>query len=571
MQRKYGRSVPASLPAHRMLSKASVGLPAAVDLRSSCGPIKDQQSLGSCTGHAFSSAIEWVFRKYLGKQPILSPLYFYSSELLFDGDYPQDAGSNGITGCNIAVTKGCCEDSLYPDSSLKIEKPTPAMDANAAEYRLGAYHGLSGSQTALSVLGDPTPWPITLGFTVYESFESQAVAQTGIMPIPAPDEQVLGGHEVLCLAADTRISLLSGQEVTIASLEGKTAWVYSVSSTTGEIVPGKAKNIRKTGHKTVVRVTLDDGNYFDCTPDHRIMLRDGSYLEAGSLRENQSLMPLYRRNDAHGYEEVYDPVCQHYVKTHRKIARSLYGDYGKGWVIHHQDFNKRNNEPTNLLKMTWEEHTALHSMYTQLLAKYAQSPEGREKSRETMQRNWDDPEWREKQLKLLHQYSLQRGQEAAEREIERLFEIASRHASEDFKAMKSRVAIANIQKYNKTPHVLTSRQIEARRENARALNAARWNHKVASVIPLPETVDVYDMEVEEHHNFALACGIFVHNCVGYDVGDVPTLRPADALPSVLVQNSWGEGWGLSGFVWMPVQILDSSDSDLKITHSGHPW
>ncbi len=39
--------------------------------------------------------------------------------------------------------------------------------------------------------------PFVFGFTVYESFESDAVAANGIVPLPAPGEQILGGHAVL--------------------------------------------------------------------------------------------------------------------------------------------------------------------------------------------------------------------------------------------------------------------------------------------------------------------------------------------------------------------------------------
>lgn len=197
--RKYGRKIPAPLPAHRMLNRAS--LQPVVDLRPWCGPIKNQQNLGSCTGHAFSSGMEWIFRKYFAKQPVLSPLYLYAKELIADGNFPNDDGSEGVTGSNVSIASGCCEDSLYPDASQKIEQPTAAMDANAAEYRMGAYHGLVGSQTALSVIADPTPWPVEIGFTVYESFESREVAETGIYK-PKPGESVLGGHEVLIVGCD---------------------------------------------------------------------------------------------------------------------------------------------------------------------------------------------------------------------------------------------------------------------------------------------------------------------------------------------------------------------------------
>src|ERR1700674_3499130 len=202
MTRTYGRKVPAPLPAHRMLSRTTPGLPVAVDGEASCGQIKDQGALGSCTGHAFASAIEWIFRKYLGKKPVLSPLYLYAWELIQDGNFPNDDGSDGVTGCNVSILKGCCEDALYPDASGKIAQPTAVQDANASQYRLGAYHGLTGSEVALSVLGDATPWPVEVGFTAYESFEGDELAKTGVMPVPKPSEAVLGGHEVLMVGYD---------------------------------------------------------------------------------------------------------------------------------------------------------------------------------------------------------------------------------------------------------------------------------------------------------------------------------------------------------------------------------
>jgi C1A family cysteine protease len=45
-------------------------------------------------------------------------------------------------------------------------------------------------------------YPIVFGFTVYESFESDAVAKTGQVPLPKPSEKVLGGHAVLAVGYD---------------------------------------------------------------------------------------------------------------------------------------------------------------------------------------------------------------------------------------------------------------------------------------------------------------------------------------------------------------------------------
>ena len=45
-------------------------------------------------------------------------------------------------------------------------------------------------------------FPFVYGFTVYESFESDAVAKTGVVPMPAPTEKVLGGHAVVAVGYD---------------------------------------------------------------------------------------------------------------------------------------------------------------------------------------------------------------------------------------------------------------------------------------------------------------------------------------------------------------------------------
>ena len=200
MARNLGRNVAPPMPAHRMLTRVSPALPLAVDLSANCGPIKNQGDLGSCTGHAFASALEWIFRAYFKKQPILSPLYVYAEELIADGDFPDDDGSDGETGCNVVIANGACEDSLYPDASQTIQQPTPAMNTNAAQYRMGAYHGLLGSVVAQSVLGDKVPWPVEIGFTVDDNFQSDDVAANGIY-VPS-GTSINEGHEVLLVGYD---------------------------------------------------------------------------------------------------------------------------------------------------------------------------------------------------------------------------------------------------------------------------------------------------------------------------------------------------------------------------------
>jgi hypothetical protein len=197
MNRKYDRHIPPALPAHRMLTHTIADIPSFIDLRSSCGPVKNQGAEGACTAHAGASAAEWIFRRYFHKFPIFSPQYTYAKELLAQGDFPNDVGSDGLTLCGTMIKDGCCELALYPYQPGNILRPTPAQDDNARQFQMGAYHGVGNSKVTLSVLGDVIPWPIEMGFSVYSSFESDYTAETGIMTVPKPGESLLGGHEVL--------------------------------------------------------------------------------------------------------------------------------------------------------------------------------------------------------------------------------------------------------------------------------------------------------------------------------------------------------------------------------------
>jgi C1A family cysteine protease len=45
-------------------------------------------------------------------------------------------------------------------------------------------------------------YPFVFGFTVYDSFESAAVAKNGVLNMPGGGEKVVGGHAVLAVGYD---------------------------------------------------------------------------------------------------------------------------------------------------------------------------------------------------------------------------------------------------------------------------------------------------------------------------------------------------------------------------------
>lgn len=81
------------------------------------------------------------------------------------------------------------------------KKPTAACFTEAAKHKVKSYQRLTPIlETLKGCLA--SGFPFVFGFTVYQSFESQQVAQTGIMPMPAPSEKVVGGHAVLAVGYD---------------------------------------------------------------------------------------------------------------------------------------------------------------------------------------------------------------------------------------------------------------------------------------------------------------------------------------------------------------------------------
>jgi len=183
--------------------------------------------------------------------------------------------------------------------------------------------------------------------------------------------------EVLCIKHDTKIPLLDGRTLTLDDIikehnEGKENWVYTVNEKTHNIEPGKIKYATISRPNTeVVRVHLDSGNYIDCTPDHKFILRDGSNCRADELTPGTALMPLYIKNSKmirgnNEYEKIYDPGKKRWIWTHRMVHGQANNNGKFEKVVHHIDCNRFNNNPENLVTMKIDEHNILHGETTKI-------------------------------------------------------------------------------------------------------------------------------------------------------------------------------------------------------------
>src|SRR6266508_503057 len=435
-----------------------------------------------------------------------------------------------------------------------------------------------------------------------------------------------------CWSGETLISLTDGRTITFKELvaeqaAGKEHFCYTMRPN-GVIAMERIINARMTkADAEVIKLTLDNGEKLICTPDHPFMLRDGTYKAAELLTPEDSLMPWRRRlsqknergNGLDGYEQVWNAGNDSWIYTHvladaYNLQHGIY-DYAEGAHRHHVDFNKLNNNPTNIRRLTAEEHIALHHDNIErglrrpdVIEKSRQSrksPEFRAKMSERMKQaetrqimseqakeQWADEEyknymssrWREfyesnDDYRQLNSEMLNREQQEywsdeehcrsqAERTrsyfathpevraefsqraveqwnkeslIERRREKTKEQWTPDFRARRK--ATLRETYYRKT--MIALKQIEIERgqldldayrdyrlatrdksllkfetfcqryfdgDQSRACEAvANYNHRVIRIEHLGERMDVYDLEVPGTHNFALACGVFVHN------------------------------------------------------------
>jgi DNA gyrase/topoisomerase IV subunit B/transcriptional regulator with XRE-family HTH domain len=179
-----------------------------------------------------------------------------------------------------------------------------------------------------------------------------------------------------CFSEDTKIALADGRNLSFKELveedkSGKENFCYTIKKD-GSIGLSKIKNPRLTKRNVeVIKIVLDNGKEIVCTPDHKFMLRGGSYREAKFLTKKDSLMPLNKkiskiggRITIGGYEMVWDP-CRRWIFTHMlsdeyNLEKGIYL-LEQGNARHHIDFNKRNNNPTNIIRLPKNEHLILHT------------------------------------------------------------------------------------------------------------------------------------------------------------------------------------------------------------------
>jgi deoxycytidine triphosphate deaminase len=377
-----------------------------------------------------------------------------------------------------------------------------------------------------------------------------------------------------CFRGDTRVALVDGTSPTLEELArrhevGEIFWGYSIGQN-GRMIVSLLDAPRFIGRDSLLEVELDSGEKIHATPDHLFMRRDGRMASASELRPNDALMPLYR-DLFRGYEEVYQPLDGFMYATHRladewNLRNKIYAEV-PGTHRHHMDFDRRNNRPTNLVRLGASEHIRLHNSenYDEgfdaeehgtsiraALTKLAADPQWREDfSRAQSERAasfWQDDRYGQIRDRLLE---LRKNPSEATRKAHRLA-MLRRYTDPAERARQSRLMKrawaaddgtrrsnqAEIARRIKLREELSEQVVRRARDETGSIRGAAAllkcdrsvfrrfpetlaefrgtpayrNHKVTAVREIAGDHDVYCLTVPEAGNFALHSGVFVHNC-----------------------------------------------------------
>ncbi len=214
-------------------------LPKRVDLRPQFPAVYDQGRLGSCVANAgvglreylevasgigppplqyypFSpmEALEclnylnnlrsWFEKKYVP----LSRLFLYWHIRNLEGTVNEDSGASLDDCMKVMKNTGICPEADFPYDITKFtEPPTEKANHDAAGFKISSYFRVPDLDHLKAALAEGNP--VIFGFYVYESFESETVARTGVCPKPQKNDHLLGGHAVVAVGYED--TLLGGK------------------------------------------------------------------------------------------------------------------------------------------------------------------------------------------------------------------------------------------------------------------------------------------------------------------------------------------------------------------------
>jgi len=340
------------------------------------------------------------------------------------------------------------------------------------------------------------PWDLVFDGEVYETIQAKTLYdllsqnsfthnEPGVFNLDTVERYNNGYWELKmdrvnpCFTGDTIVAVADGRNgVPIKELAEKDSpfIVYSAKEKNNK---GKWKTeikeavAFKTGTKEVIDIILSDGSSFRCTPEHKLALHSGEYIEAKDSigKQLEKFYSFSNKNSHKSYRHI-NSKSNGYAKQYRMLWEHYHGEYnGKTHNIDHFDDDSTNDFLTNLKLITVEDHKKI----TKRTGKY--NPINR--------MSYEDRS------------------------------IHNRHKN----------VLANAKRYNwGTERILREQErlpdLPEKRDHNVDLS---YDVFVEDIRFTGITEDVYDITVEDNHNFYIitetddekylnSCGVLVHNC-----------------------------------------------------------
>lgn len=203
-------------------------VPDFVDMRGNVMDVQDQGEIGSCTAHASQGMVDVELRSHgIKNPPVISRLYQYANSRFEDGAQPtitktvsnstfsselaDDSGATIAAAVKAILDYGAVPETLYPYSVKKFSRMPDAY-----LYPLG-----QGYINAMPVSAAPVAQnldsiksrlskgkSVIIGINCYNSgIMSQKASRTGLVDMPAVNEDSQGGHAVLIMGYDDRATV----------------------------------------------------------------------------------------------------------------------------------------------------------------------------------------------------------------------------------------------------------------------------------------------------------------------------------------------------------------------------
>lgn len=185
------------LPFDALHRREDVQIPKVLSLTGGLPPVFDQSQLGDCVGNAAAALVAFEH----GGGPY-SRLQIYYNARAIEGTIGSDAGCQIRDAIKGLHKLGVAPEADWPYVISKFAQEPPLQARTAAlKTRISTYSALKGRSDFQNCLAQG--FPFIIGATMFDAFESDLVARTGVVPLPRSGDRPIGGHAFIVCGYDS--------------------------------------------------------------------------------------------------------------------------------------------------------------------------------------------------------------------------------------------------------------------------------------------------------------------------------------------------------------------------------